>query len=46
MARNQILVRFDNLADLIDARSENVNAAKIQYVNIEQFAEDLFFDEN
>ena len=30
-------MRFDNLADLIDARMENPNAAKIQYVNVEQF---------
>jgi len=31
------------LADLVDATAES---AKTQYINVEQFADDLFFDEN
>merc|ERR1712032_407352 len=43
-AKNKILVRFDNLYDIIDANSDN--AAETHHINIEQFADDLYFDEN
>jgi hypothetical protein len=32
------------LYDIIDANNEN--AIKTHYINIEQFADDLYFDEN
>ena len=41
--KNSVEVRFDNLADLVDAKE---GVSQTQYINIEQFADDLYFDEN
>lgn len=41
--KNKILVRFQNLADLVEVNSAGLST---QFVDIEQFAEDLFLDEN
>jgi hypothetical protein len=43
LGKNEILVRFENLADLIDAKNES---ALPQFINIEQFADDLYLEEN
>ena len=41
--KNKVLVRFQNLADLYELNSEGLST---QFVDIEQFAEDLFLSEN
>lgn len=46
ISKNKIMVRFINLADLLDA---NITAGQLNYtyyLNLEQFSEDLYLDEN
>ena len=38
-----MLVRFENLADRVDASAEQLST---QFVDVEQFAKALYFDEN
>ena len=41
LARNTILVRFENLADLFDGADQSV-----KYVDVESFAKDFYRDAN
>lgn len=43
IAKNVVQVRFENLADLVEVNKEGLQA---QFIDIEQFAEDLYLDEN
>jgi len=42
LERNQILVRFTNLADMFDEKTSN----DISYVNVEKWATELFRESN
>ena len=43
IGRNKVLVRFENLADLVEVNPEGLQT---HFIDLEQFAEDLYLDEN
>ena len=42
VSKNEILVRFENLADIFDSQTSSKVLPSLQSINLEKFANDLF----